>query len=317
MSLLNNAIESIQVGVEDYLMDDNRRYRSAVRNIFAGILLLYKEKLNRLSPPCTEEALIKNKIKFIYTDEGNVTFVGDGKNTVGVHEIKERFKSLNIKVDWNKFDKLNDLRNNIEHYYTNESSDAVLEVVATSFTLIQDFISEHLGEESHGLLGDECWQTLLDRSEVLQTEQIICIESFKKIGFLDRENFRDFVNDIECLSCSSQLIKVADGFEIFPSLICRACGDKFDFEELLSDNVDFDDESLAYCNDCEHHERSVGKLGEKWICFSCHCTHNEIEVGSCGYCNEFVAGNLEDTYLSGCSMCDGQMGHYMSSSSYD
>jgi hypothetical protein len=76
MSLLDNAIESIQVGVEDYLMDDNRRYRSAARNIFAGILLLYKEKLNRLSPPHSEEALIKNKIKFIYTDEGSVTFAG-------------------------------------------------------------------------------------------------------------------------------------------------------------------------------------------------------------------------------------------------
>lgn len=68
-------------------------------------------------------------------------------------------------------------------------------------------------------------------------------------------------------------------------------------------------------NDCEHSEPSVGKLGEKWICFACDCTH--AEVGSCDYCNEFVAGNLEDTYLSGCSMCDGQMGDYMNSSSYD
>ena len=41
MSLLQNAIDSIQVGVEDYLMEDDRRYLSAVRNICAGILLLY------------------------------------------------------------------------------------------------------------------------------------------------------------------------------------------------------------------------------------------------------------------------------------
>jgi hypothetical protein len=244
-------------------------------------------------------------------------FAGDGKNTVGVHEIKQRFKSLDIKVDWNKFDKLNDLRNNIEHYYTNESSDAALEVVATSFTLIQDFLSEYLREEPYEILGYECWQTLLDRAEILQKEQAICKESFKKIGFLDRENFRDFVNNIECLSCSSQLIMVADESEIFPLLICKACGEKFDFKELLSDNIDFDGENLAYCNECKYHEHSVGKLEEEWICFACHCTHDEMEVGYCDFCNEFIAGNLEDTYLSGCSMCDGQMGHYMSSSSYD
>ena len=62
MSILNNAVESIQVGVEDYLMDDSRRYLSAVRNICAGILLLYKEKLCRLSPSNNGEILIKKDI---------------------------------------------------------------------------------------------------------------------------------------------------------------------------------------------------------------------------------------------------------------
>ncbi|HDS1209226.1 hypothetical protein KE622_08000 [Shewanella algae] len=50
MSLLNNAVESIQIGVEDFESSDARRVLSAVRNISAGILLLYKEKLRRMSP---------------------------------------------------------------------------------------------------------------------------------------------------------------------------------------------------------------------------------------------------------------------------
>lgn len=41
MSILKNAIDSIQVGVEDFQSDDDRRCVSAVRNIGAGILLLY------------------------------------------------------------------------------------------------------------------------------------------------------------------------------------------------------------------------------------------------------------------------------------
>ena len=50
MTLFANALESIQIGVEDLLKNDDRRVLSAVRNVHAGVLLLCKEKLRRLSP---------------------------------------------------------------------------------------------------------------------------------------------------------------------------------------------------------------------------------------------------------------------------
>jgi hypothetical protein len=37
MSILKNAIDSIQVGIEDYENSDDRRSVSSVRNISAGI----------------------------------------------------------------------------------------------------------------------------------------------------------------------------------------------------------------------------------------------------------------------------------------
>ncbi|MGB3694028.1 MAG: hypothetical protein WBG70_14920 [Spirulinaceae cyanobacterium] len=153
MSLLNNAIESIQVGVEDYLNRDKKRYPSAVRNICAGILLLYKEKLYRLSPSHDKEVLIKKDIRPVYDDTKNITFIGKGKKTVDVYEIKERFKSLDVEVDWKKFEELNKLRNNIEHYYTDKSPEAIREVIVKSFLLIRDFISESLKEEPINVLG--------------------------------------------------------------------------------------------------------------------------------------------------------------------
>ncbi|PYU23337.1 MAG: hypothetical protein DMG30_11925 [Acidobacteria bacterium] len=52
MNVLTNAIESIQVGVEDYQLGTRPRLLSAVRNIHAGILLLFKEALREVSPPC-------------------------------------------------------------------------------------------------------------------------------------------------------------------------------------------------------------------------------------------------------------------------
>ncbi|WP_219018032.1 hypothetical protein [Shewanella algae] len=61
MSLLNNAVESIQIGVEDFESSDARRVLSAVRNISAGILLLYKEKLRRMSPSDNKDTHSDNK----------------------------------------------------------------------------------------------------------------------------------------------------------------------------------------------------------------------------------------------------------------
>ncbi len=48
--LFENAVLSIQLGVEDYQANDPKRALSAVRNFHAGILLLAKEVLVRAAP---------------------------------------------------------------------------------------------------------------------------------------------------------------------------------------------------------------------------------------------------------------------------
>jgi hypothetical protein len=308
MSLLQNAIDSIQVGVEDYLMEDDRRYLSAVRNICAGILLLYKEKLKRLSPQQEHdnEVLIKQSIKPIRGDQGNILFVGDGDKTVDVPTIEKRFKSLKIEYEWSRFKELTKLRNNIEHYYTDKSSSAVREVIVKSFLIIQDFISRYLEEEPFNLLGEECWQTLLETEEVYKAEEENCRQSWEKLGFKSSV-LEHIVENIRCPVCHSNLIKAQDKSNIFPSLSCSSCNESFEPEA---------EGGLAHCNDCET-KSSVVELGEKWICFSCHKVHNYKDVGDCQYCNTFIAGNLEDTFLSGCLMCEGQMGHYINSRAYN
>jgi hypothetical protein len=47
-TLFDNAIQSIQLGIEDYQANDPRRALSAVRNFYSGVLLLAKEVLVRL-----------------------------------------------------------------------------------------------------------------------------------------------------------------------------------------------------------------------------------------------------------------------------
>jgi hypothetical protein len=85
-TILKNGIASIQLGVEDYQSSDARRAISATRNIVAGILLLFKERLRELSPSDSEEVLLKKRVQPVMDTRGTVTFEGDGRNTVGVQE---------------------------------------------------------------------------------------------------------------------------------------------------------------------------------------------------------------------------------------
>jgi hypothetical protein len=117
-TILKNAVTSIQLGIEDYLSADERRSLSAVRNLTAGLLLLFKEKLRRLSPADSGEALIKKVLRPTMGADGSLRMQGHGKKTVDVQEIKERFQSLGVNVDFKRVDRIIDLRNEIEHDMT-------------------------------------------------------------------------------------------------------------------------------------------------------------------------------------------------------
>jgi hypothetical protein len=98
MDLLTNAIESIRAGVEDYEESSHGRLLAAVRSIHAGILLLYKEALRRTSPAGSNEALLKATIVPRRSVTGAVEFVGDGRKTVDVQQIRERFNALGLSL---------------------------------------------------------------------------------------------------------------------------------------------------------------------------------------------------------------------------
>jgi hypothetical protein len=310
MSILNNAIESIQVGVEDYLMSDSKRYLSSVRNICAGILLLYKEKLRLLSPPHDPEILIKKDIKPSYDNNGNVVFIGSGKKTVDVQSIEDRFKDLSITVDWKKFKELIELRNNIEHYYTDKTTDAVREIIAKSFILIRDFIVDQLEEEPASLLGDECWQSLLTVSDVYNKEEQDCKMSLSNIDW-KYITLKDSTKNIRCPHCHSGLIKTDEEGEYSSStgLWCISCRAMFAFsdvvEQCLSDSLasaiyiarkDGGESPLEVCPAClkdsymvvEEHCAICDYEQEYLECEMCGATlslDEQILDGCCNYCN--------------------------------
>jgi hypothetical protein len=124
-AVLENAVQSIQLGIEDYQSSDPRRALSAVRNITAGVLLLFKEKLRRLSPPGSEDVLIKQRSRILKATDGSIQVVGTGQRTVDVAQIEERFGDLKISTDWKRVRAMVHVRNDIEHHSTSASETRV------------------------------------------------------------------------------------------------------------------------------------------------------------------------------------------------
>lgn len=227
MSLLKNAIESIQIGVEDYEDGAKERIISAVRNIHASILLLYKEALRRLSPQNSNDVLIKSKIVPSLDQNGQVKFVGEGASTVNVHQIKNRFKKLDISTDWRKFDSISKIRNDIEHYYTEDDHDIIQQVIAKSFTIISSFIETELKEKPSNLIDFITWSTMLNVSEVYEKQKRKCLIKINKVNWIS-STLKDGVRDISCVMCDSDLliptVITLDLQDI--DLECRSCGAK-------------------------------------------------------------------------------------------
>lgn len=309
MSILKNAIDSIQTGIEDYKSADDRRGVSAVRNIIAGILLLYKEKLCQLSPENNKELLIKQLIRPVQNTDGDIIFEGYGRKTVDVPSIKERFNSLNIVVDWGRFDEVNNLRNDLEHYYTTKSPNAVKEVVAKSFLLIRDFLHDSLRLDPQETLGESAWSTLLEESEVYSAEEDACRLSIEEIDW-KYESVIESLKYLRCNNCHSSLIQAPSSEDVYPNinLKCKSCGEEFCLddavekciEESLSGEamVSFMDGGESPYDNCYECNKST-YIYTEGCCVSCGY---EIQYTNCTRCHAPLG--MDDQYNEGmCGYC--------------
>lgn len=125
--LKENALTSIRLGIEDFQRSklaqdqggDPARALSAVRNLFAGILLLFKYKIAvSVNDPDEASVLIFNPPEVLPQADGSggIEWKPVGKfkrTTIDIVTIKKRFEGFDIEVDWPTIDKLQDCRNHL------------------------------------------------------------------------------------------------------------------------------------------------------------------------------------------------------------
>lgn len=303
MKLLDNAIISIQLGIDDFKNPERNRYISAIRNLHAGILLLYKEKLLRISPEYSQDVLIKEKIIPHKNSKGKLIFIGVGRKTLNVQQIRDRFLSLDIKTDWKSFENISKIRNEVEHYFCKSSKDSIRGVLSNTFTIIRDFIKDELNEDPLILLGDKYWQCLLENSEIYEKELLGCQEQINKIDW-NSENLENAIMEYYCLNCGSQLlspITIEDDYlEVI--LKCKSCGYDMKVTDILEDALrdyyewetylhftDGNEESIISCPNCS----SDSYIVEEGLCTRCGYTREYI-VLYCSFCGEELNENDDE-----------------------
>jgi hypothetical protein len=310
MDLLTNAIESIQVGVEDYQAGTRPRLLSAVRNIHAGILLLYKEALRRASPTGSDDVLMMAKIAPTRDPGGKVIFVGEGKKTVDTQQIEERFKALGIATDWKKFGRINNVRNDVEHLYPRLDQKALEGLISDSFLIVRDFIAKELKADPLSLLEVETWQAMLEVAEVYQKEKEECQALVKAANWRFSE-IREGVLNLTCPTCSGGLLKPVEDSVGEIALQCISCGEaepphhyvpKALASALSGDAyiamTDGGEPPVVRCPECN----AKAFLTEEWCCAVC----DEEPERDCALCGTTIPVEELSLHLY-CGHCDYMM----------
>lgn len=304
--LRENALTSIRLGVEDFqrsqggVSPDPARALSSIRNLFAGILLLFKYKIaDSVVDPADAAALIFNPPDILPHPDGNggVIWQPAGRfrdTTIDVATIKRRFDAFNIEVDWDVIYKLQSCRNHLEHLHPAHTLGEVADFVAELFPILRDFIREELEEEPAAILGD-AWQIMLLHHDFVAEIKEQCDEAWADAGIPD--GMSDWLEFCKCSECASALLMPAqenldagDSVETddkrFLSM-CVKCSHRELIAPLLLESLarshtydprDGDEPTLERCYECNREAFVV--LDQ--ACLWCGCELDYTECEDCG-----------------------------------
>lgn len=287
--LFDNAVESIVVGIEDYRRNSRPRALSAVRNFYAGTLLLAKEVLVRKVPNADPDDILGAKYKPVSDGAGGVNYETVGRATIDFAQVGERFSDFGLGISHAELKDLNRIRNDIEHLYTNAAVDAVREAIAKAFPVVVELF--RLAEEDpREVLGD-AWQTMLEVRSVYERELEQCEMTFERVDWKS-EALAEAPK--VCPECGSHLVEQTDPentkYENAKAR-CRACGEEIEAEKLVETAID---EHLSL----SHRDIKYGAEPDHTNCHECSLKTYVLAENKCVWCR---------ATLGTCLICDEQL----------
>ncbi|TKD51432.1 hypothetical protein [Sphingomonas baiyangensis] len=301
-ALLDNAVASIRIGVQDYRSPDDHRHLSAVRNYYAGILLLAKAVLVRRFPNEDPDLLLAAKLRPQAGPNGTVEIVPEGQTTIDFQTIGRRFRDLGIAFDPALLAGLNKIRNDIEHRFSPLGRAAIVEAIAKGFPAAGQLF-RLLDEDPAILLGEE-WNDMLQSRELFAAELAACQRTLEAIDWRSGT-----ISDAKlvCSECESNLVQQADPENTVQDdaeLSCRACGAGLDVGDVIERSIDDALGAEAYLR-----AKDAGEDGPYYPCPDCgkdtfidfealcaNCGFTYASEGRCAICHTTipVADMLDD-----------------------
>jgi len=295
--LLENAIASIRLGVEDFLLSQKKssaggdagRTLSAVRNLYSGTLLLFKY---RIATKVENGELLIFDIEPVVDGKGFRFVPRKSRRTLDFDGIRSRFKTFGITTDWTALDTIQKERNAIEHLHSEQTAGAVGKFLADLFPVLRDFITNELDEIPANLLGDT-WQSMLAHHDFFDSNLKSCQAAWKKAGI--PPEMKGPLLLCTCEECGSPLIhpdedKNGSSTEIDEDhyYVCLACAHQGKSLPLLEESLsevlggfnpfNGEDPPTANCPNCGRETFSI----EHQECFWCGQKQVEMECAVCG-----------------------------------
>jgi hypothetical protein len=245
-------------------------------------------------------------------DSRGIVFVGEGKKSADVQQIKERFEGIGIKTDWKRFDRINDARNDVEHRYPKVDQKALQGLISDSFILVRNFIKDELQDDPLVLLGEETWQAMLEVAEVYKEEKTGCDLLMAQVDWVSPA-LKEGVAYLTCSSCGSDLLRPTSllGSYSEATLECISCGNTEDAVEFIPQAIasslassayiaakEGDDTPYVHCPECSQ---------KTYVMDEQRCAYCEHEAEhSCARCGIQIPAEELDSEPY-CGYCDYMM----------
>jgi len=318
-SLFENAVASIRMGVEDFRQQDPDRDVSAVRNFYAGVLLLAKEALIRAAPNADPELVIGARLKPVPDGAGGIEMEKVGHTTIDFQQIAERAKDFGINIDAQALRALNRIRNDMEHHYTNAPATAIRAAISKGFPVVASLFRQ-IDEVPMERLG-EAWATMLQTKELYDQE---LQEARATLANMHWRSSSVTTELLRCKECKSELIEQTDPDnedQDDVELRCRTCGTFLDAADMIEQVID-----EVYGAEAFSRHKDTGEEGPVYICPACdratlieaedecaNCGEPLDYTSECGRCGEGIS--IQD-FLDGldsglCSYCSWQQDKIM------
>ena len=233
-NLFDAGIDAIKVGIEDIASPSRARKVAAIRNFYAGVLLLCKHHLTGHAPPDNPRLLIASEIRFKKSSTGVLRPVPFGTRTISVQKIVQRLNDFDPNLDTNPLKHMQTFRNEIEHYFTTASNEKLQEVFADVQILVHDLLARSNRTNNLG----PAWAKLVEESDAYIARKKQCQKDLLQINWRSAD-VKEAISDLryaeicDCGSChivrTDQSIEIQDNI----SLTCLTCNSDVSTESFI------------------------------------------------------------------------------------